>query len=66
MSQKSRKGLSTLHKHMSAETKLQVDQDTITERLIFPVLSTANPNPTTEETYYDSTQNHFTFILMDG
>ena len=42
MSQKSSKNLSTLIKHMTNDTKLQLNQNTITNRLIIPVLSAAN------------------------
>ena len=45
MSQKSSKNLSTLSKHMTNDTKLQLDQNTVTNRLIIPCLSTANTNP---------------------
>ena len=58
MSQKSSKNLSTLSKHMSNDTKLQVNQNTITNRLIIPVLSAANANPVNGELYVDSPTNH--------
>ena len=58
MSQKSSKNLSTLSKHMSNDTKLQVNQNTVTNRLIIPVLSAANANPVNGELYVDSTTNH--------
>ena len=49
MSQKSSRGLSTLSKHLTNDTKLQLDQNTVTTRLIIPVLTAANPNPTNGE-----------------
>ena len=58
MSQKSSKNLSSLSKHMTNDTKLQLDQNTITNRLIFPVLANANPNPTNGEIYVNSTSSH--------
>ena len=47
MAQKSSKNLSTLSKHMTNDTKLQVNTNTVTNRLMFfflkiPVLSAAN------------------------
>ena len=42
---------------MTAETKVQLDQNIVTERLIIPVLTTANPNPTNREMYVNSTSN---------
>ena len=45
MSQKSSKNLSTLSKHMKFDTKLQLDQNTITTCLIIPCLSAARTNP---------------------
>ena len=63
MSQKSSKGLSTLSKHMTNDTKLQLDQNTVTTKLIIPVLTTANPNPTNGEMYVNSTSNHL-FIYL--
>ena len=39
MSQKSSKNLSTLSKHMTNDTRLQLNQNTITNRLIIPVLA---------------------------
>ena len=65
MSQKSCKGLSVLNKHMTNELKLQLDQNTVTERLIIPVLSSANPNPVNGEIYYDSTHDHL-YIYFNG
>ena len=65
MSQKSSKNLSTLSKHMSNDTKLQVNQNTVTNRLIIPVLSAANANPTNGEIYVDSTTNHL-FIYKNN
>ena len=59
MSQKSSKNLSTLSKHMTNDTKLQLDQNTITNRLIIPCLSTANTNPINGELYYDIVFHHF-------
>ena len=41
MSQKSSKNLSTLSKHMTNDTKLQLDQNTVTTSLIIPVLAAA-------------------------
>ena len=58
MAQKSSKNLSTLSKHMSNDTKLQVNQNTVTNRLIIPVLSAANANPVNGELYVDSTTHH--------
>ena len=66
MSQKSRKGLSLLSKHMSAETKLQLDQNTVTERLIIPCLATANPSPTSGELYFDTTLNHVRIYINNN
>ena len=65
MSQKSSKKLSTLSKHMSNVTKLQVNQNTVTNRLIIPVLSAANANPVNCELYVDSTTNHL-FIYKNN
>ena len=65
MSQKSSKGLSTLSKHMTNDTKLQLDQNTVTNRLIIPVLTAANPNPTNGEMYVNSTSNHL-FIYQNN
>ena len=65
MSQKSSKNLSTLSKHMSNDTKLQVNQNTVTTSLIIPVLTAANPNPTNGEIYVDSTTNHL-FIYKNN
>ena len=65
MSQKSRKGLSLLSKHMSAETQLQLDRNTVTERLIIPCLATANPYPTNGEIYYDTAYHHI-YIYFNG
>ena len=65
MSQKSSKNLSTLSKHMTNDTKLQVNQNTVTTSLIIPVLSAANPNPTNGEIYVDSTTNHL-FIYKNN
>ena len=58
MSQKSAKNLSTLSKHMTNDTKLQVNTNTVSNKLIIPVLSAANANPTNGEMYVDSTTNH--------
>ena len=58
MSQKSSKNLSTLSKHMTNDTKLQVNQKKILNRLIIPVLAAAYPNPVNGEMYVDSTTNH--------
>ena len=41
MAQKSSKNLSTLSKHMSNDTKLQVNTNTVTNKLVIPVLSAA-------------------------
>ena len=65
MAQKSSIGLSTLSKHMTAETKVQLDQNIVTERLIIPVLTTANPNPTNGEMYVNRTSNHL-FIYKNN
>ena len=65
MSQKSAKNLSTLSKHMTNDTKLQVNQNTVTNRLIIPVLSAANANPVNGELYVDSTTNHL-FIYKNN
>ena len=65
MSQKSSKNLSTLSKHMTNDTKLQVNQNTVTTSLIIPVLTAANPNPTNGEIYVDSTTNHL-FICKNN
>ena len=65
MSQKSAKNLSTLSKHMTNDTKLQVNQNTVTTRLIIPVLSAANTNPINGEMYVDSTTNHL-FIYKNN
>ena len=65
MSQKYSTGLSTLNKHMTAETKVQLDQNIVTERLIIPVLTTANPNPNNGEMYVNSTTNHL-FIYKNN
>ena len=65
MSQKSSKKLSTLSKRMANETKLQLNQNTITNRLIIPVLSIINL--VNGELYVDSTTNHLLFIkIMHG
>ena len=45
MCQKSCKNVSTLSEHMTNDTKLQLNQNTITNRLIIPCLSTANTSP---------------------
>ena len=58
MAQKSSKNLSTLSKHMTNDTKLQVNQNTIINRLIIPVLSAANSNLINGELNVDSTTNH--------
>ena len=42
---------------MSAETKIQHSQNTSTERLIIPVLSTSYPYPTNGEMHVNSTAN---------
>ena len=65
MSQKSSKGLSTLNKHMTNDTKLQLDQNTVTERLIIPCLATANPNPVNGELYFDTYHNGL-YIYYNG
>ena len=65
MSQKSAKNLSTLSKQMTNDTKLQVNQNTVTTSLIIPVLTAANPNPTNGEIYVDSTRNHL-FIYKNN
>ena len=65
MSQKSAKKLSTLSKHMTNDTKLQVNQNTVTNRLIIPVLSATNANPVNGELYVDSTTNHL-FIYKNN
>ena len=43
---------------MSNDTKLQVNQNTITNCLIVPVLANANANPVNGELYVDRTTNH--------
>ena len=65
MSQKSSKNLSTLSKHMSNDTKLQVNTNTVTTHLIIPVLSAANANPVHGELYVDSATNHL-FIYKNN
>ena len=65
MSQKSSKNSSTLNKHVTNDTKLQVNQNTITNRLIIPVLAAANTNPINGEMYVDSTCNHL-FIYKNN
>ena len=65
MSQKSCKNLSTLSKHMTNDTKLQLNQNTITNRLIIPCLSTANPNPINGELYYDTVYLHL-YLYYNG
>ena len=60
------KTLSTLSKHMTNDTKLQVNQNTVPTSLIIPVLTAANyPNPTNGEIYVDSTTNHL-FIYKNN
>ena len=65
MAQKSSKNLSTLSKHMSNDTNLQVNTTTLPNKLIIHVLSAANPNPTNVEIYDDSTTNHL-FIYKNN
>ena len=65
MAQKSSKNLSTLSKHMSNDTKLQVNTNTVTNKLIIPVLSAANANPTNGELYYDIVYHHL-YIYYNG
>ena len=65
MSQKSSKNLSTFNKHMTNDSKLQFNQNTITTSLIIPVLANANPNPTTGELYANSTTPHL-FIYKNN
>ena len=65
MNQKSSKNLSTLSKHMSNDTKLQVNTNTVPNKLIIPVLSAANANPTNGEIYVNSTTNHL-FIYKNN
>ena len=65
MSQKSSKGLSILSKHMTNDTKLQLDQNTVTERLIIPCLAVAHPNPTNGEFYFDTYHNGL-YIYYNG
>ena len=65
MSQKSSKNLSTLSKHLTNDTKLQLGQNTVTQRLIIPVLAAANPNPTNGEMYVNSTSTHL-FIYKNN
>ena len=43
---------------MTNDTKLQVNQNTTTNRLIIPVLSATNANPAHGELYVDSTTIH--------
>ena len=50
---------------MTNDTKLQVNQNTVTTSLIIPVLAAANPNPTNGEIYVDSTTNHL-FIYKNN
>ena len=42
---------------MTNDTKLQLNQNTITNRLIIPVLAAANENPTQGEMFVDSASN---------
>ena len=65
MPQKSCKNLSTLSKHMTNDTKLQLDQNTITMRFIVPFLSAANTNPINGEMYYDIVDHHL-YIYYNG
>ena len=65
MAQKSCKGLSVLNKHMTNELKLQLDQNTITERLIIPCLALPNPNPVNGELYFDAYHNGL-YIYYNG
>ena len=52
---------------MTNDTKLQLDQNTVTTKLIIPVLANANPNPTNGEMYVNSTSNHlFIYKIMHG
>ena len=67
MSQKSSKNTSTLSKHMTNDTQLQLNQNTITKRLVIPVLSIANANPVNGEMYVESTIIIYLFIkIMHG
>ena len=50
---------------MTNDTKLQLDQNTVTNRLIIPCLSTANTNPTNGELYYDVVYHHL-YIYYNG
>ena len=50
---------------MTNDTKLQLDQNTVTNRLTIPVLSAANANPVNGEIYVDSTTNHL-FIYKNN
>ena len=58
MSQKSSKNSSTLSKHMTNDTKLQLNQNTVTNRLIIPGLAAANPNSVNGELYYNTIYHH--------
>ena len=61
MSQKSSKNLSTLSKHRTNDTKLQLNQNTITNCLIIPVFPAANENSINGEMYVNTivcTSNH--------
>ena len=50
---------------MTNDTKIQINQNTITQHLIIPVLAAANPNPTNGEMYVNSTSNHL-FIYKNN
>ena len=65
MSQKSSTNLSTLSKHMSGETKLQLTQKTIINCLLIPCEAVANPNPVNGELYFDSYHNGL-YIYYSG
>ena len=62
---KSSKKLSTLNTHMTNDTKLQLHQNAMTNRLIIPCLSTANSNPINGELYYDTIYFH-SYIYCNG
>ena len=50
---------------MTNDTKLQVNQNTITKSLIIPILANTNANPINSEIYVNSTTNHiFIFKIM--
>ena len=52
-------------KHMSGETKLQLTQNTIKDRLIIPCLAEPNPNPNpiNGELYFDTLKISCIYLL---